>query len=240
MTSEGTTEVPDTSPLVDLEALEKLRSQPIPTDVDGLREEIAAFKETYPVEEYDTFWGPRGPYNVPAMLNFNRTKRSTVYKAMEMLALRNEALALVLEKKRVADAVANHASEHDLEKFDCPICLDTVIKISDDSIVYFSCCGNGLCATCADDWKTKGKTPLASLCPLCRARKSQAPNSLYTAPSKYCGKKPCQKQRLKPTSCMDGLPHEVSLGVSSHEARSFCTKVDPTSRYRIMLTKMRA
>ncbi|EJK73564.1 hypothetical protein THAOC_04804, partial [Thalassiosira oceanica] len=111
------TGVTETSPLVDEASLEKLRSQPIASDVDGLRKEIAAFKETYPVEDYDTFLSPRGPYKVPVMLNFNRTKRSTVYKALEMLAVRNEALALKLEKKRVADAVAKHASEHDLEEF---------------------------------------------------------------------------------------------------------------------------
>lgn len=183
MTSEGTTgaEVPETSPLVDEASLQKLRSKPIASDVDGLRKEIAALKETYPVDDYDTFLGPCGPYNVPVMLNFNRTKRSMVYNALAMLAVRNEALALMLEEKRVADAVAKHASEHGLEEFDCPICLDTVIRISDDSIMYFSCCGNGLCATCADEMTAKGKFAGTSLCPLCRARKSQASDSMRTA-----------------------------------------------------------
>ena len=181
MTTEGTTgaEAPATSPLVDFEAsLEKLGSQPIATDVDGLRKEIAAFKETFPVEDHDTFMDARGPYTVPVMLNFSRTKRSTVYKALEMLAVRNEALALILEKKRVADTVAKHASEHGLEEFDCPICLDTFIRISEDSITYFSCCGNGMCRSCHREMEAKGKI---KSCPLCRARKSQAPDSSHAA-----------------------------------------------------------
>ena len=167
MKTEGTTgaEAPATSPLADLEAsLEKLGSQPIATDVDGLREEIAAFKE-----------------KVLLLLRSNlneNPKRSTMYKALEMLAVRNEALALMLEKKRVADAVAKHASEHGLEEFDCPICLDTVIRITDDSILYFSCCGNGLCRSCHKEMKAKGKI---TSCPLCRARKPQAPDSSHTA-----------------------------------------------------------
>ena len=176
MTFEGTVpEVPKTYPRDDFEeSLNALRSQPIASDVDGLRNEIAAFKETYPVDDYDTFVDPFGrPFKVPVMMDFDRVKRSSVYKALEMLAVRNQALALMLEKKRVADAVAKHASEHGLEEFDCPICLDTVIKISDDSIEYFLCCGNGICATCDEEMTAKGKFEEDSTCPLCRARKSQ-------------------------------------------------------------------
>mmetsp|Transcript_28631 Transcript_28631/g.68257 ORF Transcript_28631/g.68257 Transcript_28631/m.68257 type:complete len:254 (-) Transcript_28631:169-930(-) len=180
MTSEGGAEVLETSPVADFEAsLKKLRSRPIASSVDGLRKEIASLKETFPVEEYDTFWGPRGPYTVQVMLNFSGTKRSAVYKALEMLAVRKEALALMLEKKRVADAVAKHASEHGLEEFDCPICLDTVIRITDDSILHFSCCGNGLCATCAEEMEAKGKFTSTSSCPLCRASMSTPDESVH-------------------------------------------------------------
>lgn len=181
MTFEGTVpEVPKTYPRDDFEeSLNALRSQPIASDVDGLRNEIAAFKETYPVDDYDTFVDPFGrPFKVPVMMDFDRVKRSSVYKALEMLAVRNQALALMLEKKRVADAVAKHASEHGLEEFDCPICLDTFIRISEDSITYFSCCGNGMCRSCHREMEAKGKI---KSCPLCRARKSQAPDSSHAA-----------------------------------------------------------
>jgi len=85
---------------------------------------------------------------------------------------KEEAYDLTFEKQRVESVVNEHAEACSPYTSDCPICLETIVFVSFNSMVIFPCCGGGMCFEC---WDINGYNDL-KCCPLCRGNSTDADN----------------------------------------------------------------
>ena len=89
-------------------------------------------------------------------------------KHLKILVQKEEEYELILESQRVAAVICEHEELHPPITEEYLICLEA-IRITDvDSMVYFSCCGNGYCGECNQAAMCQGVARM-TLCPLCWA-----------------------------------------------------------------------
>ena len=89
-------------------------------------------------------------------------------KHLKILAQKEEEYELILESQRVALVVREHEELYPPITEECPICLEDIRITALDSMVVFTCCGNGYCMKCRQASRCQGVNRMAS-CPLCRA-----------------------------------------------------------------------
>ena len=89
-------------------------------------------------------------------------------KHQKILGEKEEEYELTLETQRRASVVREHKELHPPITEECPICLEDIDISFQQSMSYFSCCGNGCCKKCADYSRSQGVNRMLK-CPLCRA-----------------------------------------------------------------------
>ena len=135
--------------------------------INKLRELKKEIKEEEKIIDSLPYWGFLGNDSSPPSDDGFRAKHA------QLLADKSLEYDLILENARIADVIREHEELHPPDKFDCPICLETISMADDldnDPIVY-QCCGGANCSKCGN------LGAKCSSCPLCRAELLKGPKA---------------------------------------------------------------
>lgn len=107
---------------------------------------------------------------LPPFCRSHGGSESDLFRAnhIKILAEKQEEYDVIVEEQRVASVQREHLEVHPLPGEECPICLEMQPFTIAFRFARFSCCGNGVCQSCAEETCAGGVLKIKT-CPLCRS-----------------------------------------------------------------------